>query len=61
MPNDDGFFQAIVGCPMEDSDSALAQQVFGILRRVALACPVSAQDRGKIEEVFKSSEDGIVE
>jgi hypothetical protein len=52
VPNTDGFFQVLAGCHLTEGDSSLAKQVFQILRRAAMACPLSRTDCEKVQEVF---------
>ncbi|MCE9546490.1 MAG: hypothetical protein K8T25_13370 [Planctomycetia bacterium] len=56
VPNDDGGFQIIAGCTSTESDAQLADDVFNILHRAAMACPFSNADRHLVDKVFEQFE-----
>lgn len=60
VPNSDGFFQVLAGVQMPGSDSILAKEVFGILRRAARACPFSKPDHQTIQVVFDTTESSVL-
>ncbi len=59
VPHCDGFFQILAGCQLTECDTNLANQVFAILGRAALSCPLSAADGQKVQEVLKSAENSL--
>jgi len=59
VPNDDGFFQVIVGCKPQLHEAQLTRQVFDIIRRAARACPFTPVDQSSIQAVFDRCERDI--